>query len=269
MKAATLGWDTTYISSSGAHIQASGDALRVAPECASLSAKRDSANRDGTSKRQADVERTIADKGLLKKPLGYRFVKRAFDIVSSGCGLIVLCPVFLATTVAIKLDDPGPALFIQDRNGLDDKVFRMYKFRSMCVDAPKMRSQMEALNEIEGGVIFKMRDDPRVTKVGRFIRRTSIDELPQLLNILKGDMSVVGPRPLATYETERIPAELRKRTMVKPGLIGYWQIWGHRDTSFEEMIRLDFQYIEEASILTDARVFLAATAMLLLHKGAK
>lgn len=201
--------------------------------------------------------------------LPYLFVKRAFDVVSSGCGLIILSPIFLATTIAIKRDDPGPALFIQDRNGLNDKVFRMYKFRSMCMDAPRLRAQMEAQNEVVGGVIFKMQNDPRITKVGRFIRRTSIDELPQLLNILKGDMSVVGPRPLPTYETEKMTPEQRKRTLAKPGLIGYWQIRGRSETSFEEMIRLDFQYINEASILTDARVFLEAIPAVLSHKGAE
>ena len=133
--------------------------------------------------------------------IAYRFLKRTFDIVASMCGLIILSPVFLITAIAIYIEDQEKAIFVQERNGLNGKVFRMYKFRSMCKDAPKMRTSMESQNELDGPA-FKIKDDPRITKVGKFIRKTSIDELPQLVNILKGDMSVVGPRPLPTYETE-------------------------------------------------------------------
>lgn len=120
----------------------------------------------------------------------YRCIKRIFDIVASGCALVLLSPIFLITAIAIKLDDPGPAFFTQDRDGLNGKIFRMYKFRSMCVEAPKMRAAMEEQNEMDGPV-FKITDDPRITKVGRFIRKTSIDELPQFLNVFIGERDII------------------------------------------------------------------------------
>lgn len=197
----------------------------------------------------------------------YRFLKRIFDIVASLCGLIVLSPVLLITAFAIYIEDPGKMIFVQERNGLNGKVFRMYKFRSMCKDAPKMRAAMESQNELDGPA-FKIKDDPRVTKVGRFIRKTSIDELPQLVNILKGDMSVVGPRPLPTYETDQLTEAQRQRLLAKPGLVCYWQIQGRSDTSFDEWMQMDFDYINDASFCTDIKIILSAVPAVLLGKGA-
>lgn len=197
----------------------------------------------------------------------YRFLKRAFDIAASLCGLVILSPVFLLTALAIYIEDPGKTIFVQERNGLNGKVFRMYKFRSMCKDAPKMRAAMESKNELDGPA-FKMKDDPRITKVGKFIRKTSIDELPQFVNVLKGEMSVVGPRPLPTYETEQLTGVHRQRLLAKPGLVCYWQIQGRSDTSFDEWMQMDFDYINNASFWTDMKIVLMAVPAVLLGKGA-
>lgn len=201
------------------------------------------------------------------KPLGFRILKRGMDIVGSCAGLILLSPVFLLTAMAIKIEDKGPAVFIQNRNGLNSKVFRMYKFRSMCMDAPKMRSAMEQYNELDGPA-FKMKDDPRITRVGKFIRKTSIDELPQLVNILKGEMSIVGPRPLPTYETEQLRPYYKRRMLVKPGLTCYWQISGRNDVEFDEWMKMDLRYAEKSSIGEDIKIILQTVITVLTGKGA-
>ena len=198
----------------------------------------------------------------------YHAVKRCADLVLSSIGLIVLSPIFLITALAIKLDDPGPAFFMQDRNGLNGKVFRMYKFRSMCKDAPKMRAAMEAQNELDGPA-FKMANDPRITRVGRIIRKSSIDELPQLLNIFLGHMSIVGPRPLPTYETDQLNEYQRQRLLAKPGLICYWQIRGRSNTTFGEWMEMDFDYINHAGIWTDLKICLEAVPAVLKGEGAE
>lgn len=197
---------------------------------------------------------------------GYLFVKRAFDILGSLLGLVVLSPVFLAAAAAIYLDDPGPVLFFQDRNGLDGKVFRMWKFRSMCKDAPEQRAELESRNELDGPA-FKIKDDPRVTRVGKFLRHTSIDELPQLVNILKGEMSFVGPRPLPTYETEKCSAPQKQRLLVKPGLTCYWQVGGRSDTTFQEWMEMDQRYVREQGIWTDIKIFAATFPAVFSRRG--
>ena len=202
-----------------------------------------------------------------RNPL-YRLFKRAFDIMSSAVGLIVLAPIFLTVAIAIKIDDPGPAFFIQERDGLNGKIFRMFKFRSMCKDAPKLRKAMESKNELDGPA-FKIANDPRVTKVGRFIRRTSIDELPQLVNVLLGSMSVVGPRPLPTYETAPLNDYQRQRLLVKPGLICYWQIRGRNGIPFDQWMEMDFDYINHASVRTDLKILLEAVPAVIKGEGAE
>ena len=202
-----------------------------------------------------------------KQKMAYRVVKRIMDVVCSVIALIVLFPVFLITAVAIWIEDGGPVIYAQDRNGLNGKVFRMYKFRSMCRDAEKLHKKLLKRNEADGPV-FKMKRDPRVTKVGRVIRRTSIDELPQLINILKGDMSIVGPRPIVTYETERFNEYQKQRMAVKPGLTCYWQCRGRSDVSFDEWIELDLKYIEEESFWVDVKIVLHTVRIVLSGKGA-
>lgn len=189
------------------------------------------------------------------------------DVVCSAAALAVLSPIFLAVAVAIKLEDKGPVIFTQNRTGKDGRVFRMYKFRSMYVDAEKRRSELLARNEADGP-LFKIADDPRVTKVGRFIRRTSIDELPQLVNILKGEMSIVGPRPLVTYEQNQCTEYQAQRLLVKPGLTCIWQVSGRSDTSFDELIEMDLEYIRNQSLWLDIKLILKTVVVVFTHKGA-
>lgn len=198
---------------------------------------------------------------------GYQVAKRIFDIVMSLLALIVLSPVFLVTAVAIYLDDKGPVIFSQNRNGLNGEVFLMYKFRSMCVNAPELHKELLKMNELDGPA-FKMQDDPRVTKVGRFIRKTSIDELPQLINIFKGEMSIVGPRPLPTYETAQCNEYQKQRLLVKPGLTCYWQCSGRNDIPFDEWMELDLKYIKEASFWVDLKIIFMTVVAVVTGKGA-
>ncbi len=197
----------------------------------------------------------------------FHLLKRGFDIAASVLGLIVLSPVFALTAAAIKLEDGGPVIFIQERSGVGGRAFRMYKFRSMCVGAEQMHEKLLACNELDGPA-FKMKNDPRLTRVGRFIRRTSVDELPQLINIIKGEMSIVGPRPLPTYETEKCNAYQKQRLFVKPGLTCYWQVCGRSDVSFDEWIEMDLKYIREACIKTDFKILCRTVVTVLMGIGA-
>ena len=193
-----------------------------------------------------------------KEKKGYEFVKRAFDIVASLLALIVLSPVFIVVAGAIFFTDFGNPFFVQERIGKNGKVFKIYKFRSMYKNAEKMRDSLFEHNEADGPT-FKITNDPRVTKVGSFIRKTSIDELPQLINILKGEMSVIGPRPFIPKEQ----AELSDlRLLVKPGLSCYWQIGGKNSLTTEEQIALDIKYIEERSCLVDLKIIFKTFAVI-------
>ncbi len=200
--------------------------------------------------------------------LGYRVFKRVFDIILSLIALVVLSPVFLITAIAIMLEDGSPVFFSQDRSGLNGTSFRMYKFRSMVKNAPELHKELLAHNELDGPA-FKMKDDPRITKIGRFIRKTSIDELPQLINIIKGDMSIVGPRPLPVYETEQCNDYQKQRLLVKPGLTCYWQVMGRNDIEFDEWIELDLKYIKKAGILTDIGLIIMTFGAVFTGRGAE
>ncbi|SET99957.1 sugar transferase [Paenibacillus sp. NFR01] len=184
----------------------------------------------------------------------YLIAKRIFDIAASAVALIVLSPLFLILALAIKLEDPrGSVFFGQTRVGLEGKHFRMFKFRSMISNAEALLPSLLAQNEVSGPM-FKMRNDPRVTRVGRFIRRTSIDELPQLLNVLKGEMSLVGPRPSLPHEVERYSEYDRLRLTVTPGCTGLWQVSGRSGLDFAQMVELDLMYIEQRSLLLDLKI---------------
>ena len=183
----------------------------------------------------------------------YKCIKRCMDISLSGLALIVLSPVFLATAAAIKLEDNGPVIFTQPRAGKDMKPFKIYKFRSMRVNADEELDDVMADNE-QTGHAFKIKDDPRITKVGKVIRRFSIDELPQLINIIKGDMSIVGPRPILTFQMEECSQYEKQRLVVRPGLTCYWQIGGRANIKWEEWVELDLDYIEDMSLWTDIRM---------------
>jgi len=202
-----------------------------------------------------------------RKSVLYRFMKRGMDIVASCIGLAVLSPVFLATAIAIKLDDGGPVFFSQLRAGKDGKDFKFYKFRSMRTDAEELFAQMQAQNEQTGNA-FKIKDDPRITKVGKFIRKYSIDELPQLVNIIKGDMSIVGPRPILSHQMAACSSYEKQRLNVRPGLTCIWQISGRADIEWEQWVELDLKYIREMNMLTDLAIILKTVPVVLSGDGA-
>jgi len=196
------------------------------------------------------------------------YVKRAMDIVGAGLLLLLTSPLLIAAGIAIKLTSSGPVLFSQDRYGLHRRRFRMFKLRSMVVDAEVLQAQLEGENEL-GGPVFKIKQDPRVTKVGAFLRKTSIDELPQLWNVLTGDMSLVGPRPLAVRDVLLIEdsAQLR-RFSVLPGITCIWQMSGRNNTDFANWIRQDLEYIDSWSILLDIKILIGTIPAVLWGKGA-
>lgn len=198
----------------------------------------------------------------------YLFIKRIMDIVGSASGLLILSPLFLLTMLAVRLESRGPIFYGQTRVGKGEKQFKMWKFRSMYPDADKRLAEMQSQNESSDGVIFKMKNDPRITKVGKFIRAYSIDELPQLWNILVGDMSIVGPRPALPHEFDNWPAYARIRLEVKPGLTCYWQVRGRSSLTFEQQMDLDTEYIIDMGILTDIKIILATVPAVLLKRGA-
>lgn len=189
---------------------------------------------------------------------GKAFTKRAFDVFASAVGLVLISPLLLVVALAVRFTSPGPVLFRQERIGLGGRPFTMLKFRSMVVDAEETKQQLDS-DSGDGNVLFKMKDDPRVTRVGKFIRRTSIDELPQLVNVLKGDMSLVGPRPHLPHEVAQYEHHVHRRFLVQPGITGLWQVSGRSDLSWEDAVRLDLYYVENWSILGDL-VILARTA---------
>ena len=195
------------------------------------------------------------------------FVKRMFDIIASLILMVVLSPVFLLTALAIKIEDPGPVFYSQTRVGKWGRHFKMIKFRSMVVGADKMKDELLDRDEA-GGVIFKIKRDPRVTRVGRIIRKLSIDELPQLWNVLKGDMSLVGPRPPVPREVAEYKYSDRRRLDVIPGITCIWQVSGRSDIDFEGQVKLDVQYIESQSFWTDMKILLKTIPAVLLGKGA-
>lgn len=209
------------------------------------------------------VEVTSSDQKIIVKDTpGYLFVKRIIDVVGSVIGLTLLSWLFLIIAILIKLEDPkGPIFFKQKRVGKNGEEFYMYKFRSMVTDAEEKLKELLKYNETTGAM-FKMKDDPRVTKIGKFIRKTSIDELPQLWNVIKGEMSLVGPRPPVPREVEIYTSYDRQRLLVTPGCTGLWQVSGRSNLGFEEMVELDLKYIEKRSILFDFKLILKTVRVL-------
>ncbi|WP_035321393.1 sugar transferase [Priestia flexa] len=205
---------------------------------------------------------------FVNEPFLYRYTKRSTDIVGSLAGIIVLSFLFLVISVWIKIEDPrGPVFFSQKRIGKNGKEFNMYKFRSMVTDAEERLKELLALNETTGAM-FKMKNDPRVTRVGRFIRKTSIDELPQLFNVLKGDMSLVGPRPPLPREVDEYTSYDKQRLFVVPGCTGLWQVSGRSNIGFKEMVELDLQYIQTRSLLVDVKIIFKTILVLFGSKDA-
>jgi exopolysaccharide biosynthesis polyprenyl glycosylphosphotransferase len=194
--------------------------------------------------------------------------KRLLDLLIAAAALVLLLPLFVIAAIAIKLDSPGPILFIQERMGFNKRRFRMFKFRTMQIDAEARMKEIEHLNEKQGP-IFKIRNDPRITRVGRWLRKTSFDEVPQLLNVLMGDMSVVGPRPLSIRDALLLEETWQKRRFsVKPGLTCLWQVSGRSNLSFDEWMQLDLEYIDQWSLVLDCRILLRTIPAILFAKGA-
>ena len=203
-----------------------------------------------------------------KKSKLYEITKRLMDILLSLIAIIFLMPIFIIVAIAIKIEDPkGKIIFTQERNDVYPTTFKMYKFRSMVHNAEELLEELNNQNELTGPV-FKMKEDPRITKVGKFIRKTSIDELPQLFNILKGDMSLVGPRPPIPREVEKYNEYQLQRLSVKPGLTCIWQVSGRNSIDFEQWIELDLQYIRERSILLDIKLIFKTFFVLFGDKNA-
>jgi exopolysaccharide biosynthesis polyprenyl glycosylphosphotransferase len=197
------------------------------------------------------------------------FIKRIIDIIGGTVGLILTGIITIFLAPAIKLDSPGPVFFSQVRVGKNGRRFKIYKFRSMYIDAEERKKELESENEMNG-LMFKMENDPRVTKVGAFIRKTSLDEFPQFLNVLKGDMSLVGTRPPTEAEFEQYNEHYRRRLSMTPGLTGLWQISGRSDIQdFDEVVKLDLQYIDNWSLTEDFKILIKTVGVVLFGKGAK
>ena len=192
--------------------------------------------------------------------------KRLMDLVGATTGLILLSPLLAAAAVAIRWDSRGPILFIQNRDGKDGRTFKIFKFRTMRTDAERTQSQLRSLSE-QDGPAFKIENDPRVTKIGRFLRKSCIDELPQLLNVLRGEMSLVGPRPLPVGESLAAKTWQRRRLQVLPGMTCTWQIEGGRDVPFDQWMRMDLDYIKQRSILVDFKLLFRTFKIVVSHRG--
>lgn len=198
----------------------------------------------------------------------YNFTKRLIDIIGSSLGVIALSPLFLVVAILIKKESEGPVIFSQDRIGRDGVSFKMYKFRSMVQNAEELKEKLKEKNEMSGPM-FKMKEDPRVTRVGKFIRKTSIDELPQLINVLKGDMSLVGPRPSLPKEVKEFEPWMMERLNVKPGLTCYWQVSGRNNIDFEDWMKLDIKYVREHNTFTDLKLIFKTVFVLFGDENAR
>ncbi|MBC2370202.1 sugar transferase [Listeria booriae] len=198
----------------------------------------------------------------------YTVIKRVYETLLAIAGLIILSPLLLVVCIAIKIEDPKGAIFFkQIRVGKEEREFEIFKFRTMRNDAEEKLAELLQYNEIEGAM-FKMKDDPRITKVGKFLRKTSIDELPQLLNVVKGNMALVGPRPPLPREVENYTERDKKRLVVIPGCTGLWQVSGRNELDFYQMVELDLQYIKEASLLFDFKIMVKTVGVMVAPKNA-
>ncbi|SFD09880.1 exopolysaccharide biosynthesis polyprenyl glycosylphosphotransferase [Bacillus sp. UNCCL81] len=204
----------------------------------------------------------LLSKEIVEKRRIYLITKRLMDLIGAILGLLLLLPVFIVVAIFIKLEDPkGPVFFYQTRVGKNGKEFKMYKFRSMVTDAEERLKELLKYNEVSGAM-FKMKDDPRITNIGRFIRKTSIDELPQFINVLLGDMSLVGPRPPLPREVDEYTDYDKQRLLVTPGCTGLWQVSARNSVGFDEMVQLDLTYINNRSIIYDIKVILKTIGVL-------
>jgi lipopolysaccharide/colanic/teichoic acid biosynthesis glycosyltransferase len=199
---------------------------------------------------------------------GSLFVKRSLDLFVAAAALLIWSPLILTVIAFIKIEDGGPIFFRQTRVGLRGRHFGMWKFRSMVINADALKDKLLAKNEMQGGVTFKMKDDPRITRIGKWIRKFSVDEVPQLWNVMVGDMSLVGPRPPVPREVREYSIEDRQRLLAKPGLTCFWQVAGRSEIDFAGQVRLDVQYIRSKSVWLDFMLLLKTIPAVFLGKGA-
>lgn len=217
---------------------------------------------------QSYVQSEIVVVDRYEKSLWYYSVKRIIDFIGSLIGIIVLSPLMAITAIAIKLESEGPIIFAQERVGQNGIIFKMYKFRSMVVNAEELLDKLKNKNEMSGPM-FKIKEDPRITRVGKFIRKTSIDELPQLFNVLKGEMSLVGPRPNLPREVIHFTEYQKTKLIAKPGLTCYWQVMGRNSIDFEDWMKLDVKYIEERNTWIDIKLIFKTVKVLFGDKNAE
>lgn len=208
----------------------------------------------------------VAYDGRPRRP-AHELIKRTMDVIFSGLGLLVISPILVLIAVLIKISSKGPVLFVQERVGYNGRIFKMYKFRSMVVNAEELKDRLVHLNEMSGPV-FKITNDPRITPIGRFLRKTSLDELPQLWNVFLGEMSLVGPRPPLPSEVNMYDPKHRKRLAVKPGITCIWQISGRNEVDFEEWMEMDLAYVDQWSLKLDVEILAKTVPVVLMRKGA-
>lgn len=213
-----------------------------------------------------DNNRIMLEKKKLSRNT-YEFLKRLMDIICSMSALIVLAPILIVVAILIKIESKGPVIFSQERVGINNKKFKMYKFRSMVVDADKKLEKLLKENEVKGAM-FKMKEDPRITRVGKFIRKHSLDELPQLWNVLAGDMTLVGPRPPLEREVADYSEYDKQRLIVKPGCTGLWQVSGRNNVGFKEMVELDLKYIRKSDFWFDSYIILKTFGIIVIPNDA-
>ena len=214
-------------------------------------------------------EIAVKEKNIVNdKKTVYKAIKRVFDIVFSLIGMVLLSPVFFIIAVIIKLDSKGPVFFVHSRIGEKGKPIGIYKFRTMVNNAEDLIKSFTPEQKEEFERSYKLEDDPRITKVGDFLRKTSLDELPQILNILKGELSIIGPRPIVENELEKYGDNKDKFLSVKPGLTGYWQVNGRSNINYEERMNLELYYVDNQSLLLDVKIFFKTFGTVLKHEGA-
>lgn len=228
---------------------------------------------ESAAKEQTDVQPkpkflTLHERTSRRHSNAYRLVKRIFDVVSSTCLLAIIWPVFLVIALAIKIDSKGPVIYKHKRIGQGGKVLHLYKFRSMVPNAEAMIAQFTPKQRQEWQQNFKLVNDPRITRVGRLLRKTSLDELPQLFNILGGSLSVVGPRPVISEELEKYGKRKREFLSAKPGLTGYWQAYSRSDCDYDKRMEMELYYVENASFWWDVKIIWATVKIVLTGKGA-
>lgn len=214
------------------------------------------------------MEKIHIDEQQLNHQYAYRLVKRLFDIVASALALIIISPILLIIAICIKVDDPkGSVFYSHERVGKDGRLFKMIKFRSMVSNADELLAKLQSQNDVNGAM-FKLKNDPRITRVGRVIRKYSLDELPQLINVILGQMSIVGPRPPLPSEVAQYSDYDKQRLMVTPGATGMWQVGGRNDVDFDEMVRLDLTYIQHRSIWLDLKIMFETVKIMIKPNGA-